>query len=133
MRQAIAQVLAGDRHHQAQVGHHQLAGGIDGIVIAQVARQALLFLRGQQRNPVDCLDIAVQVAHGRGEGQRKAAPATGRRRQTAGRQGLVGRQDCVHSIAPFASGGWVAGRAPRLLTGAAAALQHILALQPGEC
>ncbi|MNM77955.1 hypothetical protein D3C81_898320 [compost metagenome] len=103
MRQAIAQVLAGDGHHQTQVGHHQPAGGIDGFMVAQVAREALLFLGGQQRNTVDSLDVAIQIAQCAGEGEREAASGgiLGGHRQTASHLGLVGRQNCGHAYCSF--------------------------------
>jgi hypothetical protein len=37
LRQPVAQVLARDRHHQAQVRQHQLPGGLDVAVVAQAA------------------------------------------------------------------------------------------------
>ncbi|MCY1560133.1 hypothetical protein D9M68_972360 [compost metagenome] len=63
--QAITQVLAGDRHHQAQVRHHQLAGGLQVVVVAQAARGLLLFVQREQRQAVDRGNISIQVAQGR--------------------------------------------------------------------
>ena len=74
--QAVTQVLAGDGHHQAQVGHHQLTGSLDVVVIAQAARGALLLFEGEQRHAVDRRNVGVQVAQ-RGQRERPARPRAG--------------------------------------------------------
>ena len=80
VRQAITQVLAGNRDDQAQVRHHQPSGGFQVVVVAQAARRFLLVLQGEQRHAVDRRDVGVQVAQ-RGQGERAAGPAA------SGRQG----------------------------------------------
>jgi hypothetical protein len=67
MGQAVAQVLARDRHDEAQVGHHQLAGGVQVVVVAQAAGGLLLLLQREQRQAVDRGNVGVQVAQGRHE------------------------------------------------------------------
>ena len=49
VRQAVAEVLARDRDHQAQVRQHQPAGGGEVAVVAQAARELGLLLLGQER------------------------------------------------------------------------------------
>ena len=62
MRQAIAQILAGHRHHQPQMGGHQLAGSIDVLMLLEPARQTGLLLGRQHRQAIDGRDVGVQIA-----------------------------------------------------------------------
>ncbi|TXT21267.1 MAG: hypothetical protein FD132_777 [bacterium] len=64
MRQAVAQVAAGDGDHQTQMRQHQLAGGFEIVVLAQAGGQIALLLRAQQREAVDRLDVVLQAAQG---------------------------------------------------------------------
>jgi len=60
--QAVAQILARHRHHQAQVREHQLAGGFEVVVGFELAGGLLLFLKGEHGHAVDRRDVGVQVA-----------------------------------------------------------------------
>jgi len=70
LRQAIAQVLARHRHHQAQVRQHQPAGGLDVVVVAQLAGVLLFFFEGEHGQAVDGRDVGVKIAQGRHHGPR---------------------------------------------------------------
>jgi hypothetical protein len=65
-------------HHEAQVRKHQLAGGIEVVLVVEAARQRLLVLGRQHRDPVHGTDVGVQRAERR------------RHRQVAGNEGLGG-------------------------------------------
>jgi hypothetical protein len=62
VRQAIAQVAARDRHHQAQVRQHQLLRGVQVVRFPQALGQRDLFLVGQHRQAVDRRNIRVDIA-----------------------------------------------------------------------
>ncbi len=62
VRQAVAQIIAGDGHDETQVRHHERAGGLQVVVVAQLGRQARLFLLCEQGQTVDGRDVGVEVA-----------------------------------------------------------------------
>jgi len=61
MRQAVAQVLTRDRHHQTQVGHHHFACGLEIGVVPDSPTQFGFALRRKHRQPIDGRDVSVQV------------------------------------------------------------------------
>ena len=62
VRQAVTQVLARHRHHQAQVREHQLARGFEVVVGFELASGLLLFFEGEHRHAVDRRNVGVEVA-----------------------------------------------------------------------
>jgi hypothetical protein len=42
--------------------HHKPAGGVEIVLVAQPAREPLLFIRGQHRNPIDGLDVRIDAS-----------------------------------------------------------------------
>ena len=65
MRQPVAQVLARDRDHQAQVRQHQLAGSFDIASLAQPSRRRQFLFEREQRHAVGRRNVGVQVAERR--------------------------------------------------------------------
>jgi len=59
LRQAIAQVLPGNGHHQTQVGEDQLPGGIQVVLIPQAFGAVLLLLQREQGKAVDRGDVSI--------------------------------------------------------------------------
>ena len=59
VRQTIAQVLARDGHHQAQVREHQLTGGLQVALVFEFARKSLLLLEGEHGHAVDRRNVSV--------------------------------------------------------------------------
>ena len=70
VRQPIAEVAAGDRHHQPQVRQHQRAGGFQVAFRAEALRKGALFFRGENRKPVDRVDVGLEAARGHRYGHR---------------------------------------------------------------
>ncbi|MNT29457.1 hypothetical protein D3C72_1651960 [compost metagenome] len=79
--QAVAQVLARHRHHQAQMGKNQLAGGAQVFLVAQAAAKFRFTFRGQDRQAVDRGNISVDRAESAriGNGQRQGVAGSGQR------------------------------------------------------
>jgi hypothetical protein len=77
VRQAVAEVAARDRHHQPQVGHHELARGIEVVFRPKPVRERALFVGGQDRKAIDRLHIRLEAPGGHGHGDRNRQ---GRRR-----------------------------------------------------
>ncbi len=86
MRQAVAEIVTGDRHHQPQVRQHETAGGLQIGLIAELSGELALFLRRQHRDPVHGLDVGVNIAQLTGQ-QRSV-----RERQCTCRTGLSRRR-----------------------------------------
>ena len=86
-RQAVAAVAARDVHDEAQVRQHELARGVEVVVVAQAARQGLLFLAGQHRDAAHGVDVGVEAADRAGENEFERI-ASGKR---------VGRSMACHS------------------------------------
>ncbi len=60
--QAITGIAAGNAHHHAQVGHHQLARGIQIVLLAKPGGQLHFLLLRQQGDAVNLLNITFQAA-----------------------------------------------------------------------
>jgi len=84
MGQTVAQVATGDRNHQPQVGHDQLARRFEVFLVAEAMGEFDFFLLRQHRQAIDRLDVLVNAAR------------RGRDRQS---QGRVHR--CVSSSRPM--------------------------------
>ncbi len=52
VRQAVTQVIARDRYDQPQVRQHELARGLEVVVVAKFGGELAFFRRRQHRNPV---------------------------------------------------------------------------------
>ena len=63
MRQAVAQITAGNRNHQAQVRKHQLTRRIKVFLFAKTPSQAKLFLFSQKRKLLRRLNISINIAN----------------------------------------------------------------------
>ena len=71
MRKPIAQVAARDRHHQTQVRHDQGLRCGEVILIAQLAREASLFLLREHRKTIHCGDVGINIAEAGRETERQ--------------------------------------------------------------
>jgi hypothetical protein len=77
MRQAVAQVAAGNRDDQTKMRRHQLARGIQILLIAETAGKRLLLRLAQHRHTI------------RGRDERLDATAGGKHREMVKRHGLT--------------------------------------------
>jgi len=59
--QAITGVTAGDVHHEAQVGEHQITGGVQIFVEVQPLGQLTFFVDAEHGHAVHRADIGIQV------------------------------------------------------------------------
>jgi hypothetical protein len=84
LRQAVAEVLARDGNHQAQVRQHQATGAGEVAAVAQLARSLGFLGLRQQRNAVHGRNVGVEVADRRHHRPRVANGQRGRRRQGQG-------------------------------------------------
>ena len=71
MRQAVAEIAAGDRYDHAQVRDHELPRGVEVLLVAKLAAKPQFLVRGEERKAVHGLDVVVQTSDGRGDGQRE--------------------------------------------------------------
>ena len=62
MGQAVAHVLAGNRHHQAQVRQDQLSGSVKVVVVAQLAGKRLFLLQSEHGQAVRRRNIGFDIA-----------------------------------------------------------------------
>jgi hypothetical protein len=69
VRQAVAEVAARNRHHQAQVREHEFLRGVEIVRIPQPLRQRDFFLVGQHRQAVHRGNIRVDVTEIAGEAE----------------------------------------------------------------
>ena len=61
-RQAIAAVATRDMHDEAQVRQHELARGVEVVIVAQAAREGLFILAGEHGDAAHGVDIGVEAA-----------------------------------------------------------------------
>jgi hypothetical protein len=50
-------------HHEAKVGHHQLAGGVEIGVVVEAPRKRLLLVKAEHRDTMDGRDVGIQTAN----------------------------------------------------------------------
>ncbi|MNT43514.1 hypothetical protein D3C72_1799910 [compost metagenome] len=100
MRQAIAQIAAGNRDHQAQVRQHQLLRGGQVIFFTQAFRQRNFFVVGQHGQAVHGRNIGVNIA--------QIASETEAQRITFGRNqcGRCGHHSHVFSLVVLLCSSW---------------------------
>ncbi len=93
VRQAVAEIVARDRHDETQVRQHEAARRVEVVVLAEFGCVAAFLFGGQQRNAIDGLDVRVDVAELAGqhrlgcERQRACRFGLGRRRAQRVREG----------------------------------------------
>jgi len=75
----LAAVAHGDLGHEAEVAGHQLVGGLAVAMLAPALGQHEFFLRFQERELPDLLQVTAQVALG-GEGRRQSGQIGGSNR-----------------------------------------------------
>ena len=69
LRQAVAIEAAGDARHEAQVRYHQLAGGVEIVVLVVTQGERRFFLGAQDRHGIDGPQVSRQPAF-RAQGDR---------------------------------------------------------------
>ena len=97
LRQAIAQVLARDGHHQAQMRHDEATCCVEVVVVPQLAGVFGFLLGGEHGHAVDCRDVGVEIAERGNSRHCRPVGGKGEVMGSGGRNSLFGHR----SFTPF--------------------------------
>ena len=61
VRQPVPGVAARQVHDESQMAQHQLARGLEVVLVVEPLRQRLLFFGGQDREATHRLDVRIQI------------------------------------------------------------------------